>query len=84
MLFSHIRLLFGETLLLQKINELIKGNQNAQNDYKIFVLIFALIQNSKSPEFCIDKSININYIIFYIVKYIIIIIISLLIRMVIL
>ena len=57
LLFSHIRLLFGETLLLQKINELIKGNQNAQNDYKIFVLIFALIQNSKSPEFCIDKSI---------------------------
>lgn len=42
--------------LLQKINGLIEQNQNNQNDYKIFVLIFALIQDFKSPDFCINES----------------------------
>ena len=64
LLFSNIRRLFGERLLLQKIIELIKDNQNGKNDYKIFVLIFALIQDCNSPEFCIDKSINNPYGIF--------------------
>ncbi len=55
LLFSNIRSLSYDKDLLQKINELIEKNQNGQNDHKIFVLIFALIQDCDSPDFCIDK-----------------------------
>ena len=57
LLFSNIRSLFGDEYLLQKVNKLIEKNQNGQNDHKIFVLIFALIQDCNSPDFCIDQSI---------------------------
>lgn len=58
LLFSNIRSLFGEYGLSNKISKLIEKNRDRENDYKILILIFALIQDSNSPDFCIDKLIS--------------------------
>ena len=45
-LFFDIRNLFSDEVLLKKIDELLKENEHNQNDYKIFTLVLALLQNN--------------------------------------
>lgn len=53
-LFSDVRNLFSDGVLLKKIDELLEENEHNQNDYKIFTLVLVLLQNNNDGLHLLD------------------------------